>query len=112
MPIVTHQSDSSGHGAIEARLALPPYCVIVQEQAVLLGSECSAAAEAMLACCALVVLRQHDPALVHYLAANEVEALGAWEMEKFRKQESTSHLSKVSGRPGGGSMMILCKDLY
>ncbi len=100
VPIVTHQSDSSGHGAIEARLALPPYCVIVQEQAVLLGSECSAAAEAMLACCALVVLRQHDPALVHYLAANEVEALGAWEMEKFRKQESTSHLSKVSGRPG------------
>ena len=100
MPIVTHQSDSSGHGAIEARLALPPYCVIVQEQAVLLGSECSAAAEAMLACCALVVLRQHDPALVHYLAADEVEALGAWEMEKFRKQESTSHLSKVSGRPG------------
>lgn len=99
LPIVAHQRNSSALGVIEARLALPPYCVIVQEQAVLLGDECSAAAEAMLACCALVVLRQHDPALVRYLAANEVEALGAWEMEKFRKQESAPRLSKASGRP-------------
>ena len=100
LPTVRGESDFQGQAAIEACLALPPYCVIVPEQAVLLGRKCSAATEAMLACCALVVLRQHDAVPVRYLVPSEVEALGAREMEKFRMQESTSHIFKASGSPG------------
>lgn len=90
LPIVPCESESSTRGVIKARLTSPPYCVIVKGRAVLLGDKCSTTAEAMLACCALVALRQHDLALIRYLPNEEVEALGTWDMEKFRKQENHS----------------------
>lgn len=92
LPRVPYQGDHARHDVVETRLAMPPHCVIIEDQGVLLGDKCTAATEAMLACCALVALRQHDLALVRYLPAEEVEALSTWEMEKFRKQQNRNNV--------------------
>lgn len=84
---------SNGAGVSEellAILATPPYCAIVPGRAVVLGQRCTPATEAMLAACALVAMRLDDTVSVTRLAAQEIDALRSWDLEKLRQQNDRS----------------------
>jgi rhamnose utilization protein RhaD (predicted bifunctional aldolase and dehydrogenase) len=86
VPIVAATDVATGSVALQKALMTTPHCAIVADKAVLLGTHCSAATEAMLACCALVAIRL-DPAVpVARLAVAEVDALRSWDVEQFRQQ--------------------------
>lgn len=64
-----------------------PYCAAVVGEGVVLGEECSAGAEAMLECLALLAPCLPKKEYLRSLTLQEMAELSGWEAEKYRKNK-------------------------
>lgn len=76
-------------------LNIYPYCAAIAGEGVILGEKCSAGAEAMLECLALLAPLLPEKDSVRYLTAKEVFELTNWDAEKARIQFAAVHSQQV-----------------
>jgi rhamnose utilization protein RhaD (predicted bifunctional aldolase and dehydrogenase) len=81
LPVVPH---SRAH-ILQEVLAKPPYCAIIPGVAVILGPLCSAGAEAMLECLAILAPTLPERDQLRYLSDREIAELVDWDAEKLRQ---------------------------
>lgn len=80
IPVVTAKNIH----ALDDVLNAYPYCAAIEGQGLILGDKCSAGAEAMLECLALLAPLLPEKENVRYLTANEIFELTNWDAEKAR----------------------------
>ncbi len=71
---------------IEGLVNSAPYCVAIADSGIILGGKCSAGAEAMLECLALLAPTLPEKDSLSYLTEEEVAELSDWDAEKARQK--------------------------
>ena len=73
---------------IEETLNTYPYCAAVADKGIILGEQCSAGAEAMLECLALLAPLLVDAKELRFLNLEEIAEISNWDAEKARQKAS------------------------
>lgn len=77
----------TNYEALVDALNIFPYCAAVVGEGVVLGKKCSAGAEAMLGCLALLAPNLPKKEYLRFLTHQEMAELSNWEAEKYRKAQ-------------------------